>query len=499
MENTVSDGDVNTIRVSAAEFQKATRTAISSTDYSVSWKEGEIIGIFPMTEGSRQIAFDIQQGAGSSTASFEGKGWGLKSNMQYVAYCPYNTYGLTDKANIPLIYSDQKQKGNGNTDHLGDYDYLVSTPTYAVDGALDFQFEHIGALLHLQLNVPDDGTFTFMQLNTDEGLVTKASLDLNTNTTTIQETTGSLRMGLEGVEVASGENLDVYMMLYPTDMSGKEIKVYVFDNDKNFYSATLQGQDFTAGSVWEYPGSLQKETEGVIDGHGFIDLGLESGTLWATANVGADSEFKYGGYYAWGDSEPYYTVDSSGKKTWKPGYKEYNWASYKWGVSVKVSTDITDIYLTKYCNDLKKGYEGFTDTLHTLLPEDDPATVLWGEAWRSPTPAEIEELAKCKWEFVDFGTNTAGKSSRYFYKVTGPSQKYIYLIASMRLNSSLTDISSMNSYRMYYWSNEFKESSPTYAMVISCIKGDTSGKLSYERRDYGLQIRPVLNRKQIQP
>lgn len=123
----------------------------------------------------------------------------------------------------------------------------------------------------------------------------------------------------------------------------------------------------------------------------------------------------------------------------------------------------------------------------------------YGEAWRSPTPAEIEELAKCKWEFVDFGTNTAGKSSRYFYKVTGPSQKYIYLIASMRLNSSLTDISSMNSYRMYYWSNEFKESSPTYAMVISCIKGDTSGKLSYERRDYGLQIRPVLNRKQIQP
>ena len=33
----------------------------------------------------------------------------------------------------------------------------------------------------------------------------------------------------------------------------------------------------------------------------FIDLGLPSGTLWATANVGASKPSDYGLYFQWGD------------------------------------------------------------------------------------------------------------------------------------------------------------------------------------------------------
>ena len=35
----------------------------------------------------------------------------------------------------------------------------------------------------------------------------------------------------------------------------------------------------------------------------FVDLGLPSGTLWATMNVGATSAEDYGNYYAWGEIE----------------------------------------------------------------------------------------------------------------------------------------------------------------------------------------------------
>ena len=38
--------------------------------------------------------------------------------------------------------------------------------------------------------------------------------------------------------------------------------------------------------------------------HGFVDLGLPSGTLWATCNVGATIPEEYGDYFAWGETVP---------------------------------------------------------------------------------------------------------------------------------------------------------------------------------------------------
>ena len=53
---------------------------------------------------------------------------------------------------------------------------------------------------------------------------------------------------------------------------------------------------------------------GTYKGHDYIDLGLPSGTMWATCNVGAVSPDQYGDYFAWGETTP--------KDT-------YNWSTYK--------------------------------------------------------------------------------------------------------------------------------------------------------------------------
>ena len=37
----------------------------------------------------------------------------------------------------------------------------------------------------------------------------------------------------------------------------------------------------------------------VTDGHEWVDLGLPSGTLWATCNVDANKSEDYGGYFSW--------------------------------------------------------------------------------------------------------------------------------------------------------------------------------------------------------
>ena len=38
------------------------------------------------------------------------------------------------------------------------------------------------------------------------------------------------------------------------------------------------------------------------DTHEYVDLGLPSGTLWATCNIGANSPEEYGDYFAWGET-----------------------------------------------------------------------------------------------------------------------------------------------------------------------------------------------------
>ena len=42
-----------------------------------------------------------------------------------------------------------------------------------------------------------------------------------------------------------------------------------------------------------------------LNGFEYVDLGLPSGTLWATMNVGASSETDYGLYFAWGETQGY--------------------------------------------------------------------------------------------------------------------------------------------------------------------------------------------------
>ena len=108
------------------------------------------------------------------------------------------------------------------------------------------------------------------------------------------------------------------------------------------------------------------------DGHAYVDLGLPSGTLWATCNVGANTPEGYGDYFAWGETQPKTT---------------YNWSTYRY-----CNGDYDYDQLTKYCNNSSYGYNGFTDNLTVLQTNDDAATANWGSGWCMPTRAQWEEL-----------------------------------------------------------------------------------------------------------
>ena len=68
------------------------------------------------------------------------------------------------------------------------------------------------------------------------------------------------------------------------------------------------------------------DNSGTLNGHDFVDLGLPSGTLWATCNVGAEKPQGYCDYFAWGEVQP---------------NANYNLNTYEYCVG--------DYHLIKYC------------------------------------------------------------------------------------------------------------------------------------------------------
>ena len=109
-------------------------------------------------------------------------------------------------------------------------------------------------------------------------------------------------------------------------------------------------------------GSVMQVKE--CDNDDWIDLGLPSGLLWATRNVGASSPEDYGDYFAWGETSP------------KSDYNGYNYQYW--------------IMVNNYVERLTK-YSSTTDDLTTTLePCDDAATANYGG--RTPTAEEWVEL-----------------------------------------------------------------------------------------------------------
>ena len=116
--------------------------------------------------------------------------------------------------------------------------------------------------------------------------------------------------------------------------------------------------------------SVQNESDGIIGGHEYVDLGLPSGTLWATYNVGATSPYEKGYYFAWVETE---TREEFSRESYKffQGYKsDPNIGS--WTVLENIGADICG---TEY----------------------DAARYHWGNGWRLPNEQERYELCMLCW------------------------------------------------------------------------------------------------------
>lgn len=163
---------------------------------------------------------------------------------------------------------------------------------------------------------------------------------------------------------------------------------------------TKPGESINEGDDNPVSDSVVDHSESLY-GHDYVDLGLPSGTLWATCNLGADKPEDVGSYYAWGET----------------ALKEiYDWKQYKFSKFVE-----GEYLITKYCTNADYGYNGYVDSLTVLETADDAVTANWGAGWRMPTKENWIELLS---NTTNTMTEQNGVSGRLF---TGSNGNTLFL------------------------------------------------------------------------
>lgn len=173
--------------------------------------------------------------------------------------------------------------------------------------------------------------------------------------------------------------------------------------------------------------------------HEFVDLGLPSGRLWATCNIGAERPTDYGDYFACGAVYPYNIEDCD-----------------------------TD---------------SFNDTdaanLSEMDDEHDAAKVLWGDDWRMPTLTDFAELIdNCKYSSEVIDEITCGV---FTSKVN--NQKIVMPAAGLVCGDTLSNRGSCG----LYWSRSFRSASLAWRMCFHSRGRNVNANYRYP----GFSVRPV--------
>ena len=215
--------------------------------------------------------------------------------------------------------------------------------------------------------------------------------------------------------------------------------------------------------------------------HEYVDLGLPSGTLWATCNLGASSPEEYGNYFAWGEIKP---KKSNG--TWG----DYSWGTYKW--MNPGQADWTQINKYTFADNQTEAcwYSNGTfigDGQTELFTEDDAATAKWGSEWQMPSMEQMYELFDSD-NTTSTWTTVNGVTGQLVTSIRNGST--IFLPAGGRRDGTETIFDGTNG---YYWSNMLNDQYSDHACIL--YFDDDKFRVSRFDRCSGLSVRPVLVRK----
>ena len=196
--------------------------------------------------------------------------------------------------------------------------------------------------------------------------------------------------------------------------------------------------------------------QNIINGHEYVDLGLPSGTKWATCNIGANAPHEYGDYYAWGET------------TTKTSFTQDNSHTYGEYIGRVISKATGNAKYRDISGNAKY----------------DAARANWGSSWRMPTRDEIDEL------YEECIFRKSCKNGINGYKVIGPNGNSIFLPAA-GYHSKISCIDAGDN--GYYWSSSSSYDMYDNMTAITLSFYHCSGSNGWRSRDLGFTIRPVSN------
>jgi len=178
-----------------------------------------------------------------------------------------------------------------------------------------------------------------------------------------------------------------------------------------------------------------------------VDLGLPSGNMWCTRNVGASTPEGYGLYFSWGNTEGH--AKGSGYSFDRSNYNNTTGSS--------LSGNITGTY--------------------------DAATVNMGKSWRTPTNEEFTELVN----YTNKENATINGVSGVKYKNKSDSNVFIFFPRAGRYYMS-SEISGEGSYPEV-WTATFYTSTPNNGYYFDANGGGLGA--NYDRC-VGLPMRAIM-------
>jgi hypothetical protein len=274
----------------------------------------------------------------------------------------------------------------------------------------------------------------------------------------ITPTTDPADIGI--VTLYSVSNTEKWAILLPQDTVKNAMVSYPTSDDPNF------SQPVTVPAI--RANCFYGGFNGIPVGLEYVDLGLDSGILWAACNVGSCTHEGYGTFFAWADTKPTTSYCwSHYPYAQDPDPYDLDTMHFEWD-----STVIDDhgnirlkpnLWLTKYntqatwCSE-----EDNPDGITTLVTDDDAAVANMGNGWRTPTVEEWQELIDGTTPSLDTVNGIGG------IRFTATNGKSIFLPFA-GFYSGPQHAGYYNSDRLpvgEYWSNQIDSNKPYQAWCL---------------------------------
>lgn len=501
---------------------EVTRASIAAGN-DIHWDSTDKIGVF-CDNGTTGAQLSITPNSTPTTATFTTDdlptGFGTPTTYYYSIH-PYDA--TTTSYSSSTITSSLPAQQKVTTNKTYDEDALLMVACADKDEK-DLAFKNIPALVKVTLSGNSDGKVKYIKIvahNKDNKLSGSFTAQVGlTSITSFSATSDAANKNSVELEIpASSETKSYYIALLPGTLD-KGYSVY-FESAYNSTNGQSIAQLVKTSSSEFQRSKVYDLGEFAVSDLNFrdnvVDLGLPSGTLWATKNISEGSRegsnkttsfvtntTDVGGYFAWAE-----IATKSGIYVWGNSRNSFN---YKYGKGARLAgnnsfnTTVGQGYLSRYNSSTNYQSRWFDsgntppDYVEQLAAEDDVA-YLTDNRFCIPMYGQVEELLK----------NTTITHNNSVFVLTSKTTGYTDRTVSLPAGGYKGDYTALGSIihdseHACYWTKERSNQAST-SYLANCIDIYESGLVSTtikytlggEFRSEGRLIRPVVLNKAIAP